>query len=234
MKLLKKLLLIIFILLSVCIFFISIGGYNLYCSAVTKTSIEDKVDEIRSKDNFVSYNDLPENLINATIAVEDHRYKEHGAIDLISIGRALTSNLKSKDTVEGGSTITQQVAKNLYFMTAKDDISRKVAELILSYHLETKYSKEEIFELYVNTIYYGNGYYGIKAATNGYLNKEPKDLNISEATMLAGVPNAPSVYAPTVNLKLCNKRQEKVIRSMVKYNYITQQEANSIKLYDNK
>ena len=230
MKLIKKVSLIVLIIILIISALIGLQGYNLYNNAVSKISLSDKVSEIRNNENFVHFYDLPDNLVNATIAVEDHRFKEHGSIDLISIGRAITANIKAKDAVEGGSTITQQVAKNLYFMTEKENISRKSAELILSYHLEKNYSKDEIFELYVNTIYYGNGYYGIKEASNGYLNKEPKDLTLDEATMLAGIPNAPSVYAPTANMDLCKKRQSKVIRSMVKYGYISQDEADKIKL----
>ncbi len=230
MKLIKKILIFVLIIIFIILASIGLQGYNLYNKAISKVSLADKVSEIRNDENFVKFSDLPDNLVNATIAVEDHRFKEHGSIDLISIGRAITANIKAKDAVEGGSTITQQVAKNLYFMTEKEDISRKSAELILSYYLEKNYSKEEIFELYVNTIYYGNGYYGIKEASNGYLNKEPKDLTLDEATMLAGIPNAPSVYAPTANMDLCKKRQAKVIRSMVKYGYITQEEADKIQL----
>lgn len=230
MKLIKKILIFVLIIIFIILALIGLQGYNLYNKAISKVSLADKVSEIRNDENFVKFSDLPDNLVNATIAVEDHRFKEHGSIDLISIGRAITANIKAKDAVEGGSTITQQVAKNLYFMTEKEDISRKSAELILSYYLEKNYSKEEIFELYVNTIYYGNGYYGIKEASNGYLNKEPKDLTLDEATMLAGIPNAPSVYAPTANMDLCKKRQAKVIRSMVKYGYITQEEADKIQL----
>lgn len=230
MKLIKKILIFVLIIISIILASIGLQGYNLYNKAISKVSLADKVSKIRNDENFVKFSDLPDNLVNATIAVEDHRFKEHGSIDLISIGRAITANIKAKDAVEGGSTITQQVAKNLYFMTEKEDISRKSAELILSYYLEKNYSKEEIFELYVNTIYYGNGYYGIKEASNGYLNKEPKDLTLDEATMLAGIPNAPSVYAPTANMDLCKKRQAKVIRSMVKYGYITQEEADKIQL----
>lgn len=230
MKLLKKLVLFILAIIVCIIFFITLNGYNLYKSAVNDISLTEKISQIQNNENFVKFSDLSVDLVNATIAVEDHRFKDHGAIDIISISRAIISNIKAGEPVEGGSTITQQVAKNLYFMNEKDNISRKVAELILSYHLEKNYSKDQIFELYVNTIYYGNGYYGIKEASNGYLNKEPKDLTLDEATMLAGIPNAPSVYAPTVNMDLCKNRQSKVIRSMVKYGYITQEKADSIKL----
>lgn len=230
MKILKKFLLFILITILIILALIGLQGYNLYNSAISQVSLSDKVNEIRNNESFVKFSDLPNDLVNATIAVEDHRFRDHGAIDIVSIGRAIFSNIKAQNLVEGGSTITQQVAKNLYFMENTDDISRKVAELIMSYHLEKNYSKEDIFELYVNTIYYGNGYYGIKDASNGYLKKEPKNLTLDESTMLAGIPNAPSVYAPTVNMDLCKKRQAKVIRSMVKYGYISQDEADKIKL----
>ena len=228
MKFFKKLFLLLFVAIILSGIVVFLLGYNLYNTAISEISLEDKVSQVRSGANFVKYEDLPKDLVNATVAVEDHRFWNHGAVDFISIGRAITSNIKAKEAVEGGSTITQQVAKNLYFMENQDSIARKSAELIMSYYLEKNYTKEEIFELYVNTIYYGNGYYNIKDASHGYFNKEPKDLNIAEATLLAGVPNAPSIYAPTANMELCKKRQQKVIRSMVKYGYLNQKEANGI------
>lgn len=230
MKLIKKVIIIFIIAVLVVGIRFGLGGYNYYNNAVSKISLSDKVKQVQSSEDFVKYDDLPKDLIDATVAVEDHRFWDHGSVDIISIGRAIFSNIKAGEPKEGGSTITQQVAKNLYFMSDKYNRDRKIAELIMSHHLEKNYSKEQIFELYVNTIYYGNGYYGIKAAANGYFNKEPKDLSLSECTLLAGVPNAPSVYAPTVNMDLCKNRQLKVIRSMVKYNYLKQEEADNIVL----
>lgn len=230
MKLLKKLIIISIVIISVFVIILSLGGYNYYNKAISEIPLKDKVTQVQASEGFVKYDDLPKNLIDATVAVEDHRFWEHGSVDFISICRALFSNMRAGEAVEGGSTITQQVSKNLYFMKDKYNKNRKVAELIVSSKLEKNYSKEQIFELYVNTIYYGNGYYGIKAASKGYFNKEPKDLTLAECTLLAGVPNAPSKYAPTVNLDLCKERQAKVIRSMVKYNYLSQEEANKIEL----
>ncbi len=230
MKLLKKLLFISIIVISILALLLGLGGYNYYNKAISEIALEDKVKQVQSSADFVKYEDLPKYLIDATIAVEDHRFWEHGSVDFVSIGRAIFSNIKAGEAKEGGSTITQQVSKNLYFMNDKYNRDRKIAELIMSAKLEKNYSKEQIFELYVNTIYYGNGYYGIKAAAKGYFNKEPKDLTLDECTLLAGVPNAPSIYAPTANLELCKDRQSKVIRSMVKYNYLTQDEADKIKL----
>jgi membrane peptidoglycan carboxypeptidase len=201
----------------------------MYKSAINEISLEDKIYEIKNSSTYVDINDVPDYYKNAIIAVEDHRFKEHGAIDIISIGRAIVSNVQAKELNEGGSTITQQVAKNLYFMSEKNYVYRKIAEIFLAFDLENNYSKDEILEFYINTIYFGEGYYGISEASNGYYNKEPKDLTLYEATLLAGVPNAPSVYAPTVNPDLAKSRQGKVISSMVEYGYLTEEEATNIK-----
>lgn len=230
MKLIKRIVFITIIVICILALIFGLGGYNYYNKAVSKIALDEKVKQVQSQDDFVKYDDLPKDLIDATVAVEDHRFWEHGSVDIISIGRAIFSNIKAGEAKEGGSTITQQVSKNLYFMNDKYNRDRKIAELIMSSKLEKNYSKQQIFELYVNTIYYGDGYYGIKAAAKGYFNKEPKDLTIDECTLLAGVPNAPSKYAPTVNIELCKDRQAKVIRSMVKYNYLSQEEADKIKL----
>ncbi len=130
--------------------------------------------------------------------------------------------------LKAGSSITQQVAKNLCFSNKKT-FYRKVAELFVVDKLEKNYSKEEILELYINNIYYGNGYYNIYDASMGYFNKKPSDLNLYEATLLAGVPNAPSRYAPTVNLSLAEERQSQVLDAMVRYNCLSQEEADNIK-----
>lgn len=234
MKFVRRLLLVILIIIltvgGICYF----NGKKLYDEKLSEISLLDKIQSIKDSDSFVSLNDLPVYYKNAVVAVEDHRFYNHGAIDIIAIGRAIFTNLKEWELREGGSTITQQTAKNLYFITENDVISRKVAEILLGIELEKQYSKDDIIELYVNTIYFGDGYYGIKQACEGYLSKDPKNMTISDATMLAGVPNAPSVYAPTANPDLTVSRQKKVISSMVKYNYLTQEEADGIVLYTQK
>lgn len=230
-KLIKKILIITFAIVLTIGIYIFANGYILYKEKIKEISITDKVIQIQQSENFVSINKIPETYKNAVIAVEDHRFYEHGAIDIIAIGRALTANIRNKELVEGGSTITQQVAKNLYFMeTTNDSIDRKIAEILISIKLENEYSKDEIFELYINNIYYGDGYYCIKDATKGYFDKLPCEMNLYECTLLAGIPNAPSVYSPNVNPNLSKKRQEKVIKSMVEYGYLTQEDANKINL----
>lgn len=228
MKIIKRILLLLILIVFIVSSVIFLNGYKLYKTSLNAISLQDKIAEIKSKDTYVSINEVPAYYTNAIIAVEDHRYKEHGPIDVIAIIRALVSNIESKQLNEGGSTITQQVAKNLYFITEDDFISRKIAEILLAIDLEKNYSKDEILEFYMNTIYFGEGYYGIREASNGYYKKEPKDLDLSEATLLAGVPNAPSVYAPTINPNLAQSRQKKVVRSMVEYGYLSQEEADTI------
>ncbi len=228
MKWVKRILIILLLILILVTSIILLNGYHLYQSVLSETSLSDKIKEIKEDEDYVSLSDVPDYYKNAIIAVEDHRYYGHGPIDIIAIGRAVVSNIQAGSFNEGGSTITQQVAKNLYFITEDDIVSRKIAEIFMAFDLENHYSKDDILEFYMNTIYFGEGYYGIKEAANGYYNKEPKDLTLYEATMLAGVPNAPSVYAPTVNPDLAKSRQGKVIRSMVEYGYLSQEEADQI------
>lgn len=228
MKFLKKLLLILLFTILLIVSIILLNGYKLYKTSISEISLLNKIAEIKSIDTYISIKDVPEYYIDAVIAVEDHRFKEHGAIDIISIGRAIVSNIQARNFNEGGSTISQQVAKNLYFIEEDDVISRKIAEIFIAMDLEKNYSKDDILEFYINTIYFGEGFYGIREASNGYYKKEPKDLNLYEATLLAGVPNAPSVYAPTINPDLAKNRQGKVIRSMIEHGYLSQEEANNI------
>ena len=152
---------------------------------------------------------------------------EHPGIDPIAICRALWTDLKSMSFEEGGSTITQQIAKNLFF-TQEKLVERKVAEIFVVFAMEHEYSKEELFELYVNTAYFGSGYYGIYAAAMGYFDKLPSELTRYEAAMLAGVPNAPSAYSPDVSEELAEQRTVQVLSSMVKHELITQEEADGI------
>ena len=163
----------------------------------------------------------------AVVAVEDHRFYKHFGIDIIAIGRATFNDLRAFSFVEGGSTITQQLAKNQYF-TQEKKITRKIAETMLAFKLEKEYEKDEILELYINTIYFGNGYYGIKEASMGYFGKLPKDLTDSECIMLAGIPNAPSVYALTENPDLAKQRQKQVIAKMIRHKALTEEEAKNI------
>ncbi len=226
MKLFKRLLILLLFLLVIGSSILFVVGYGYYANTLKEKPLISRVEEVTSKENFMKFEDLPDNYINAVISVEDHRFYEHGAIDPIGIARALYTNIRDGEFDEGGSTITQQVAKNVIFNQDKT-IIRKLGEIFAAHDLEKNYSKDEILALYVNSSYFGDGYYCIYDASKGYYNKEPKDLTLAEASMLAGVPNAPSVYAPTVNPDLAKKRQKHVLNKMVEYGYISQEDANS-------
>ena len=225
-KLFKILFCIILVVVSVSLLFIG-NGYKMYKTAIDQISIEEKVEEIKEEENYTKISELPKIYINAVIAVEDHRFYNHNGIDVIAIGRAFFNDIKALSFVEGGSTITQQLAKNIYF-TQEKNIERKIAEIFMAFKIEKEYNKEEILELYLNTSYFGDGYYTVKEASLGYFEKEPKDMTDSECIMLAGIPNAPSVYAPTKNLELAKQRQKQVLNKMIEYGYLTQNEANEI------
>ena len=205
------------------------NGYQMYKEALDSISLSDKISQVQEDSSYIKLEDLPEDYKNAVISVEDRRYYDHGPIDIIAIGRAAVVNITNQEFLEGGSTITQQVAKNLYFISNDENAAlRKIAEIFMAYDLEKNYDKDTILELYVNTIYFGDGYYGIQEACQGYLNKDAKDMTLFDSTMMAGIPNAPSAYAPTVDLELTFSRQGKVISTMVENEYITQEEADKL------
>lgn len=228
MKFIKKLLIAIIIFIIIICSILLLIGHAYYSSALKKKPLFNRVDEIINQENFVEFDEMSAYYRNAVISVEDHRFYDHGPVDFIAIARAIFTNVKNGKLQEGGSTITQQVAKNIVF-SQEQSLFRKLGEIFAAYDLEKNYTKNEIFELYVNTAYFGDGYYGIYDASYGYYNKSPIDLNLDESSMLAGVPNAPSVYAPTVNPDLAKKRQYHVLNTMLEYGYITKDEAISIK-----
>lgn len=183
--------------LCICSGFAVAGkGYSMYRNALDQMSLADKVESIQNKEHYTAFEELPEVYVNAVVSVEDHRFYRHSGIDLIAIGRAVFNDIRAGRFVEGGSTITQQLAKNLYFSQEKE-MTRKAAEVFMAFDLERNYSKEEILELYVNTIYFGDGYYTVADASEGYFGKAPEEMTKYESTLLAGIPNAPSRYAPT-------------------------------------
>lgn len=223
-RLIGLIIFIVIVILSICVY----QGYKLYEETLLETSITEKIEEIKNENpNYITFKDLPEDYINAVVATEDRRFFKHKGIDIISIGRAIVKNVQEKSLEEGGSTITQQLAKNTYF-TQKKELSRKIAEMFMAFEYEKECTKEEILELYVNTIYFGDGYYCIYDASHGYFDKDPKDMNLYESSLLAGIPNAPSVYAPTKNPELAKQRQAQVLNKMVKYKYLSQEDADKV------
>lgn len=219
-KMLKNIIILTLLIVIVSVSIVIFNGYNMYKEAVTQISIDDKIEEIRSMDNFISIDDVSKDYLNATIAVEDHRFYKHFGFDPIATTNAFFSNILSGSFVgRGGSTITQQLAKNMYFEQDKR-FDRKIAELFVVFQLEKMLSKDEILELYINIIYFGDGYYGIKEASLGYYKKQPLDLSFDEAILIAGLPSAPSVYSPTVNERLAHERKAQVRSVMIKHGYI--------------
>lgn len=181
------------------------------------------------KEDYVKLRDMPENLQHAILAVEDHRFYNHHGVDFEGIARASLVNLQYGEIQEGASTITQQLVKNL-FLSHEQTFGRKAEELLLALDMEASYDKDEILELYLNTIYYGSNFYGIKEASLGYFGKQPRELNLAEAAMLAGLPNAPSLYSPYVDFKMAKKRQIVVLDAMVRRGFIDERTAEDAKI----
>lgn len=227
MKIFKRIILGIIICIMIAGLVFVGNSYHVYKEALKQIPLEEKVEMIQSKENYTQIEEMPKIYIDAVVSVEDHRFYKHGGIDIIALGRALVNDIKAMSFVEGGSTITQQLAKNIYF-TQEKKISRKVAEAFMAFNIEKNYEKEEILELYLNTSYFGDGYYTVKEASKGYFNKEPNEMTDYEAILLAGIPNAPSVYAPTKNPDLAKKRQKQVMDKMIKNGVLTEEQANNI------
>lgn len=185
-----------------------------------KESLEAKVD----RKQFVSSKDIPDMMKKAIVATEDRRFYDHGALDLVSVTRALVTNYMAGQTLEGGSTIAQQTVKNI-FLSHDRTLSRKIEELVLAVRLEKNYTKDEILELYLNTIYFGHGAYGIKDAARIYFGKDVKDLNVSQCAMLAGLPQAPSVYDPITHPEEGIRRMAVVLTLMAQQEYISSEDA---------
>lgn len=231
LKILRKIIFFAFILLLLAGItaggYVGYKGYGMYRDAIGKEGLTEKVESIRSIPEYTEIKELPQIYQDAVIAVEDHRFYRHPGIDLLAISRALYHDIKAGAYVEGGSTITQQLAKNLYFSQEKK-VERKAAEVFMAFAIEWKYTKEEILELYCNSIYFGSGYYCIRDASRGYFQKEPSEMNDYESTMLAGIPNAPSAYALDDHPQLASQRQKQVLKRMVKFKFLTEEEAERI------
>jgi len=219
---------IFLVLFTVCIVTaggITLRGYFLYTAALENMPTFQAAKEIRSQEGFTPIGQLPATYLNAVIAAEDHRFYEHNGIDVLAICRAVYNDIRTLSFAEGGSTITQQLAKNLYF-TQEKELTRKVAEVFMAWNLENSFTKEEILELYVNSIYFGSGCYTVGDASRTYFGKSPADMTDYESTLLAGIPNAPAVYDLNENPDLACQRQRQVVGLMVKYTGLTQEEAD--------
>ena len=202
-------------------------GYDKYVFAIQECPIESAISELQAKEHYTVYDDVPEIYYKALVAVEDKRFYKHKGFDIIGTARAVYNDIREWKLLEGGSTISQQLAKNLYF-PQDNTLERKIAEIFMAVDIEKHYDKQQVLEFYVNGIYYGSGYYCIYDAAGGYFQKKPIEMSDNECTLLAGIPNAPSVYSLDVRPDLAKQRQEKVVECMVEVKYITEDEGNRI------
>ena len=233
---LKKRILKYFIILILGFIFL-INGVYFYAKLIPKLDIKNvntfylytKSNELyfegSGEKEWVNLKNISNNLIKATINIEDKKFYEHHGVDILRVVKATFNNIKNGEIVEGASTITQQYAKNLYLDFDKT-FKRKLNELWYTIQIESHYSKDEILEGYLNTINYGHGNYGIKNASNFYFNKDPKDLTLAESCILANIPKSPTNYSPINNYDLAKKRQENTLKMFLKNKVITEKEYN--------
>lgn len=207
--------------------YFGIKGYRLYSEALENKPLVELVQQIQQEPEYTKLEDMPEMYIEAVLATEDKRFYTHSGIDIMAILRALMYDLKAMKFVQGGSTITQQFAKNQFF-TQEKLIERKIAEVFMAFELEKQLSKDEILELYLNTIFFGEGYTGIGAACQGYFGKPAAQMTDYECVLLAGVPNAPTAYSLTKNPELAVQRAKQVTEQMVEQQVLSPQQANDI------
>ncbi|WP_274425095.1 transglycosylase domain-containing protein [Chelativorans sp. YIM 93263] len=183
---------------------------------------------IRQRDS-VPVEEMPRHVIKAVLATEDRRFFEHFGIDIVGLARALTENMRANTIVQGGSTITQQLAKNL-FLSNERTMERKIKEAFLALWLEANLSKREILQLYLDRAYLGGGTFGIGAAADFYFDKHVRDLTLSEAAMIAGLFKAPSRYAPHINLPAARARANEVLTNLVNSHFMTEGQVLSARL----
>jgi penicillin-binding protein, 1A family len=185
---------------------------------------------------YASYNEIPSRIIEALIAIEDTSFFEHGGVNPEAITRAIIKDIKAMKMVEGASTLTQQLIKNMA-LTREKKLTRKLKEIVLAIKLENELSKEQILERYLNHVYFGHGYHGIKTAARGYFHKDLYELSLKEISILVGLPKAPSTYDPTKHLDLSLSRANAVLWRLSSIGWITQEEyetalAETPKVYD--
>lgn len=227
----------VFYILYLFITIIVIGMYvyalslpKIDINNINNVSIYDNNNELIFSGNgnkeWISLDKISNDLINATISTEDKRFYSHSGFDFLRIIKSIYVNVTTKNLSQGASTITQQLARNL-FSNFDKTWERKIKEAWYAFRLEINYSKDEILEAYLNTINYGNGVLGIENASYYYFNKSANELSLAESAMLAGIPKAPNIYSPLNNLETAEKRQEIILSNMVKNNIISYEEMNN-------
>ena len=241
MRLLKAIIKInIFIFISFIICYIGINIYAIFSPKLNITNngtyyLYDNKDNLvyqgSSTSTWVDLDNIDKKFINSVISIEDKKFYKHHGFDLKRIGKAMINNIESGHIVEGASTITQQLVKNIYLDFDKT-WKRKTEEAFLTIIAELQYDKDDILEAYLNTINYGNGNYGVSNASNYYFNKDVSNLSLEEATILAGIPKSPNKYNPVSNYNESINRAKIVAKSLLINNYITEEEYHNLN-YDN-
>ena len=206
---------------------LGVQGWKLYRATQPELPAAQLYETLSARPGFTTCDAIPQTYIDAVIAVEDSRFELHHGVDPVAIVRALWTDLRTRSLAEGGSTLTQQLAKNIYF-TQEKRFARKAAELFAALDIEKHCSKQQIFEMYVNTIYFGSGCYGIAEAAEGYFGKTPAELTSAECVLLAGLPNAPSAYSPHSSPELALKRSQVVLDRMVSCKKLTKTQAREL------
>ncbi|MCF0106532.1 MAG: transglycosylase domain-containing protein, partial [Holdemanella sp.] len=199
--------------------FLTFKGYMYYQDLQRKKPLDQLMLQVENRDDFIPFEDLPQDLFNATVAIEDKRFVEHSGIDYFSLIRAILSQFTPARS--GGSTITQQTAKNLYELY-DTDLDRKFAEIFMAMHLEKNYSKGEIFAVYVNIINYGDLNMGIYQASTNYFHVHPSQLRLEQCAILAGIPQSPANYQLSNHYDKAKIRQKQVLKAMADCGYIQQ------------
>lgn len=202
-------------------------GFIRYQLLIAEMPLDEAVAQIQSNDNYVALDEISGDFLQALLAVEDPTFYEHHGVVPSNIFKAASANIREHSLVMGGSTITQQLSKNIY-LDQKKTFQRKIAELFFVHDLEHQYTKDEILELYVNIIYFGDGFYGIKAACEGYFHTDPQSLSMAQATILAGLPQAPSLYQLSDGMIYAKQRQLQVLEAMAKQQKILQNQIQII------
>ena len=227
-KAIARMLGLLLLLLLLGLLLLGFRGWQEYRAMEAEQPLSQRVDAVRAQESFTPYAELPPLYVDSVVAIEDCRFWRHPGLDPISIFRALVRDIREREWAEGGSTITQQLAKNLCFDQDKR-LTRKAAEVFAVCALERAYSKQEIFELYVNSIYFGNGWYCVRDAAQGYFGAEPSALTDRQCTELACYPNAPSVFMDEANEEALEERRQEVVERLVRFGYLSRQQADELR-----
>lgn len=202
-------------------------GYVQYRLLISNAPLHQMMEDQRSKSTYVTIDQIDSFYLETVVAVEDKRFYQRNGFDFRAFGRAMMTNVSKLSFAQGGSTIPQQVAKNLYF-DYRPNLMRKIIEIYLLYDLEAQYTKDEILEMYVNIIYFGDGYTGIQRASIGYFNTLPDGLTQGQATLLAGLPQSPSRFQLSNHFQRAKARQKIVLSMLVNQEIISEEEAETI------